>query len=294
MSTAALPPYTQEISRATPACFVFLLDQSLSMEEPIGGSGPRKCDQLADAINGWLNNMIVRAMGGSGVKDYMDVAAIGYHTDDAGNPIIGTAFGGSLAEPSQQNFVKISEIYANPLRLADKMQQMFDQDTGEMQEFPVQVTEWLDPVMQGGTPMCHAMHHTYGLLERWISEHHDSFPPIVIHITDGEAMDGDATPYAEAIRSLATDNGNVLVFNCHLSMQAADPIRFPHSAEMLPNQFARDLFKMSSELPAPIFEKAAMDGFPLQPNARGFMFNADAVSLLQFLDMGTRVAKQLR
>ena len=40
MSTVSLPPYTQEISRATTACFLFLLDQSLSMEEPIGGSGP--------------------------------------------------------------------------------------------------------------------------------------------------------------------------------------------------------------------------------------------------------------
>jgi hypothetical protein len=37
-----------------------------------------------------------------------------------------------------------------------------------------------------------------------------------------------------------------------------------------------------------------MEGFAVQPGAKGFVFNADAVALVQFLDMGTRIAKQLR
>ena len=41
--------YTAEISRANPSCFVFLIDQSGSMAEPIAGSveGKRKCDSVA-------------------------------------------------------------------------------------------------------------------------------------------------------------------------------------------------------------------------------------------------------
>jgi hypothetical protein len=50
------PPYSQEISRQNKACFLFLLDQSFSMEEPLGSSTLRKCDELATAINGWLQN----------------------------------------------------------------------------------------------------------------------------------------------------------------------------------------------------------------------------------------------
>jgi hypothetical protein len=77
-------------------------------------------------------------------------------------------------------------------------------------------------------------------------------------------------------------------------MTAADKILFPSGAELLPDKLAQDLFKMSSVLPGPIFDRAVMEGFPLEPNARGFVFNADLVGLLQFLDMGTRVAKNLR
>ncbi|MCY2964634.1 MAG: VWA domain-containing protein, partial [Planctomycetota bacterium] len=70
----AKKPYSQELTRATPGCFLFLLDQSLSMEEPIGGSGPRKCDALADSINNWLQEMAIRASGDSGIRDYMEIA----------------------------------------------------------------------------------------------------------------------------------------------------------------------------------------------------------------------------
>jgi hypothetical protein len=142
--------------------------------------------------------------------------------------------------------------------------------------------------------MCHTLHHAYGLLEQWIAEHRDCFPPIVVHITDGESQDGDPIPYAEAIQSLATDNGNVLMFNCHLSMTASDPFVFPSSDEILPEELARVLFRMSSVLPPPIFDRAVQEGFAVQPNARGMVFNADMTSLLQFLDMGTRIAKNLR
>jgi hypothetical protein len=294
MSVAAIPLYTQEISRAQPACFLFLLDQSGSMEEPLGGTDPpqRKCDALVDAINGWLNNMIIRASGSDGIRDWMHVGVVGYRTDDQNNPIIGSAFQGPLAEES---LVPISRIHQSPLRVMDKTQRVFDQETGEMAEFPIQVPVWVEPVYAGGTPMCNALHHSYQLLEQWIGSHRNSFPPILVHITDGESFDGDPIPYAEAIRAnLATENGNVLFFNCHLSMTAADKILFPSGAELLPDKLAQDLFKMSSVLPGPIFDRAVTEGFPLEPNARGFVFNADLVGLLQFLDMGTRVAKNLR
>ena len=125
--------------------------------------------------------------------------------------------------------------------------------------------------------------------------HADCFPPIVIHITDGETSDGgNPEEYAESVRSLATSHGNVLMFNCHLSHQAADKIVFPGSVEMMPGDFARTLFRMSSVLPTPMVRLATTEGFKLEPNSKGFVFNADTVSLLQFLDMGTRVSKNLR
>jgi len=84
----ARAPYTQEISRQNKACFLFLLDQSFSMEERLGNSQRRKCDELATAINGWLENMAIRASGDEGIKDWMDIGVFGYRTDQQANPII--------------------------------------------------------------------------------------------------------------------------------------------------------------------------------------------------------------
>ncbi len=50
-------PYTADISRANPACFLFLIDQSGSMEQALSGQpGFRKMDQAAIALNGLSRN----------------------------------------------------------------------------------------------------------------------------------------------------------------------------------------------------------------------------------------------
>ena len=56
-------PYTAEISRVNPSCFLFLLDQSASMSDPFGGgaTGKNKADGVADAINKLLQTQIGRA-----------------------------------------------------------------------------------------------------------------------------------------------------------------------------------------------------------------------------------------
>ena len=87
-------PYSREISRQNKACFLFLLDQSYSMEEPLGNSTNRKCDELVTAINGWLQNMAIRASGDTGIKDWMDVGVYGYRTDQQAQPIIESALAG--------------------------------------------------------------------------------------------------------------------------------------------------------------------------------------------------------
>ena len=296
MSSVAAAPYTQEISRATPAFFLFLIDQSFSMEEPIGGAGPRKCEAVANTINTWLENLIIRATGSGGIKDYMHLGVLGYRTvDDPNNPapIIESALSPPLTEIfNRDGFVRISEV-AQHQQTKQLMMNVYDEETGEDIQTPVEKPSWVEPVREGGTPMCTALYQAYQLVEKWINtgDNRRCFPPIVVHLTDGEAMDGDPVPYAQAIHSLATDNGNVLMFNCHLSMNAADKIMFPSSREILADPYAPVLFEMSSELPEPIFNSALNEGFPVQPHARGFVFNADAVALVQFLDIGTRVAK---
>ena len=284
-------PYSQEISRQNKALFLFLLDQSFSMEEPLGSSANRKCDELITAINGWLQNMAIRASGDEGIKDWMDIGVFGYRTDANAQPIIEPALQGPLFG---RWIVSIADIGVNPARIDTRMQYIPDEATGEMIEVPCEMPVWVDPRAEVGTPMCHMLYRTHEVLNEWIGRHPNSFPPIVVHITDGESQDGDPIPYADAVRKLATRDGNVLLFNCHLSMTAADPFMFPNSDQGLPDDLARVLFHMSSVLPEPFYRHGVMEGFPLQPNARGMAFNADMVCLIQFLNMGTQAAPGLR
>ncbi len=284
-------PYSQEISRQNKACFLFLLDQSFSMEEPLGNTSNRKCDELVGAINGWLQNMAIRASGDEGIKDWMDVGVFGYRTDQNATPIIESALQGPLAG---RTLVSIAEIGNNPARIDTRTQYIPDDETGEMFQVPCEMPVWVDPKAEGGTPMCHMLYRTHEILTEWIQRHPQSFPPIVVHITDGESQDGDPTAYADAVKNLATNDGNVMLFNCHLSMTAAEPFMFPASEHGLPDHLAQVLFRMSSVLPEPFYRHAVMEGFPLQPNARGMAFNADMVCLIQFLNMGTQAAPGLR
>ena len=301
MSTvSAKQPYSQEISRQHPVLFVFLLDQSGSMEDPIGGNnaaGRRKMDEVATAVNSWLQNMAIRATGSEGVRNYMDVALIGYRTDQQANPIIASPLLGmpvQSAQPNDENRVlfSINEI-SECGDVVTRTKEFFDDESGELMKVEEEARVWVVPKAEGGTPMCSALHRAYELIEQWIAApgHAESFPPIVIHITDGESSEGDPLPYALPIMDLETQDGQVLMFNCHLSMSQADPILFPPNDETLPDDYAKLLFKMSSPFPEKLFQAAVAQGFTLlQPGARGMAFNADMVTLIKFLDIGTKVA----
>lgn len=280
-------PYTQEISSRNKALFIFLLDQSFSMDEPIANGTNRKADELALAINAWLQNMVIACSKSEGFKEYLDIAVLGYGSDDDGNPIIEPALIGPLAG---RELVSISEVAASPARVDNITAFMQDEETGEMLEMPQQVPIWIDAKTQGGTPICSAIVKACELLDAWIPQHQQSFPPIVINITDGESSEGDPIPYADALKQRATDDGEVLFFNCCVSSTPGDPFLFRGNGELMPDQFSRDLFKMSSVLPDPIVRKAAEMGQELEPNARGMAYNADMVTLIKFLDMGTRSA----
>jgi hypothetical protein len=281
--------YSQPIDRGHKAMFLFLLDQSFSMTEPMGGGqGQSKMDELASAINGWLQNMVLQATGGEGIKDYFDIAVIGYRTDADANPIIESALAGPLAGRQLCSIVDIANGVAE---MARRRQTIYDDETGETNEVEVDVPIWVQPKAEGATPTFTLLCHAHELLKNWIDQHPNSFPPVVVHITDGECSEqGEAVAYADPIKQLATEDGNVLFFNCHLSMTKADPFLFPHSGEILPDQFARTLFDMSSVLPDPLYQRALKTGFTLQPGARGMAFNADMISLIKFLDIGTRVS----
>jgi hypothetical protein len=273
-------PYTAEISRSNPSCFIFLIDQSFSMNDPIVGSetGARKCDSVADAINRLLHNLILKCARGEGIRNFYEVAVIGYGAQ------VAPAFSGKLAG---RDIVPISEVAASPARIEERIKQV---DNGQGAAVPrkVKLPVWFEPLGKGTTPMGQALDLAHKLLEGWVATHQGSYPPIVINITDGEATDAGPVPQAGRLRSLATFDGNVLLFNCHISSKPVDPIIFPDHDGELPDDFARTLFSVSSVLPDTLRQLAANENLVLGPGTRGFAFNADLSELIRFLDIGTR------
>ncbi len=73
-------PYTAEISRDNPSCFLFLIDQSTSMEEEVsaGDSTQPKAHGVADTMNRWLQELSIKCAKSDGVRDYYHVGVLGY------------------------------------------------------------------------------------------------------------------------------------------------------------------------------------------------------------------------
>src|SRR5438270_6348460 len=100
-------PYSAELSRANPTCFVFLIDQSRSMAEPFGAQPEKpKAQGVADGINRLLQNIVLKCAKAEGVRDYFHVGVIGYGAR------VGWAFSGDLAG---QKLVPLSVLANHPL-----------------------------------------------------------------------------------------------------------------------------------------------------------------------------------
>jgi len=278
-------PYTAEISRTNPTCFLFLLDQSSSMLEEFGGQpGKQKAEGVADAINRLLQNLVLKCAKSEGIRDYFYVGLVGY------GGRVTSAFGGGLAG---QPLVPVSALANNPLRVEQRTRRVDDGAGGLIEQrfkFPV----WFEARPSGRTPMCQALSVAKQSLEVFLGRYPACYPPLVVNITDGMSTDGDPRQAAEALSGLTSADGNVLLFNAHISASPANPVEFPAAEDGLPDNFAKLLFRMSSPLPPRLLEAARSDGFPGRPGSRGFVFNADLVSIIRFLDIGTRVAQGVR
>jgi len=242
----------------------------------------RKCDAVADVMNRMLSNLVIKCTKAEGVRDYFHVGIVGY----GGNVVP------ALAGMTATELVPISRVANAPLRIEERTQKV-QNGAGGLVEQRVKFPVWFDPVANSGTPMCEALRLGRQICEGWVSEHSSSFPPTVLNITDGEATDGDPSPNADQLRSLATSDGPVLLYNAHISSNPAAPVEYPDKEEGLADQFARLLFQISSSLPPHAVSAGRQEGLPVSDASRGFVFNADMVALIRFLDIGTRAA-QLR
>lgn len=254
------------IDRKHPGCFMFLLDQSFSMRDPIpGADGAQKAQVLADLVNDLLLTIVSRCIKerDEPPRHYYDIGIIGYGAEV--RPLLGGQLEG-------RTLASVEEIAKAPISSADN-------DGGG--------AVWFEPTSAGRTPMCAALDMAGRTVAGWIHAHPDSFSPIVINISDGRSTDGDPTIWGERLRALSTNAGNLLFFNICVSSKGGSALSFPASEADLLDEYGRVLFQISSVLPDFMCRRAAELGYNVEPGAKGFVYNADMQAVIRALDVGT-------
>lgn len=272
--------YSAEINRNNPSAFLFLIDQSGSMSDK-NENGKTLAELVADSINKLLQDLVIKCSKAEGIRNYFEVGVIGYGSNGCYNGFK-EGLSGSIMH-------KIEEIANQPLRIEERVKKVSDGAGGIIEQnikFPV----WFEPVANGGTPMCEVFRVAAKELVEWCDTYTQSFPPIIINITDGEPTDGDPESLAETIKQISTDDGNVLLFNVHITQSSYNQFIYADSENQLPSENAKKLFRMSSLLTPYMQNLARNAGFSVNENSRGYCYNADIVSLINFLDIGTRAA----
>lgn len=266
--------YQKMLSSVSPGLIIIMIDQSGSMCETYADSS--KSEFSALAVNRIIGEIISSCNLGEAIKDRCYVAVIGYKTNMSGTPDARVLF-----------LNKVSELAKNTNTISIKKK--IPDGAGGLVEVDQIMQIFVKPEAQGGTPMAQAFSEAYKGAKEFINSHPDSFPPIVINVTDGEPSDfGSAKTEAEKLLSLETSDGKLLLFNIHISNGRAGRIELPSDDSSFGgDHYANFLFEISSILPEPMVVAAKNQGFQIKPNMRGFMANADAEGLIKFLTFGT-------
>jgi hypothetical protein len=270
--------YTGEISRDHPTCFLFVIDQSGSMEEKMG-TGRSKADFVADVLNKTLSTLVINCTKADGVRSYFDIGVIAY-----GGAGVTSGFARALSSNSTQAIAKIAE---NPLRVEERAKKT-DDGAGGIIDQKVKFPVWFDATSSGGTPMCAGLTKAAEAAVEWCDSHPASYPPTILHVTDGQSTDGNPEHIADGLRQISTQDGACLLFNLHVTTSEGRETLFPNSDQGLSDEYSRMLFRMSSEFPAHVSRFAADKGYPVGDGARGFIFNGDPKCIVDFFEIGTR------
>ncbi|MCY2954839.1 MAG: VWA domain-containing protein [Planctomycetota bacterium] len=241
--------YSKKISCALPGLIFFLLDDSLSMAELMFGTQDAKYLWVERYLGILFKHLLGLSTDVSGpslrIKPRYHVCVIVYGTTP------------EVWGPGVMDIETAMQRYAdagNSLGLGGK---------------------------HGGTDAEAAMRMAHQLLQQALSDSkfQQSFPPMLLHLSDGESQ-SDATAAAEQIKQLTTSDGNVLVVNAYIGTQTSlsytGPEDFPgylSEAEAGPSPDNIKMFNMSSVAPDAICANLKADGiFPrFRDGARLFL-----------------------
>jgi hypothetical protein len=165
---------------------------------------------------------------------------------------------------------------------------------GQLVERTVTETQWFESRHDGRSTNFHlALQRAKDLVEKWISTHDSRcYPPTIINITDGEFLNSTheyRMQLANEVKAMYTTDGNVLMFNVHISPRSMESLSFPvDKSELNGNRYATELFDLSSLLPKVYNERIArLKNIPMDQRLVAMAVNADMQQLVKIMDIGT-------
>lgn len=287
MRRAVSVMYEKEITSRSRTAFVIAVDCSRSMSEetamPDGRIVPKSW-AVAEAVDRIVCELIMRARRDGTVRDYYDIALLGY-SDNAVFPMI---------DP-RRDFIPVSEMESyRPAQRSIHRDSILS--NGEHVVRTELLDCWVTPRSEGDTPMFEAFSHINAIVSEWCRRpcNADSFPPVIFNVTDGEASDCDADELrsmAGQIKANRTSDGNALLINIHISSNRADvSMIFPADEQIAEgDRYARLLADCSSIMPAPFEEMIrSQRGDTARPPFRAMGYNASVTELVTMLNIGSR------
>lgn len=257
------------IGTSNPGCIVILIDQSWSMEESFSDGGT-KAERATQAVNSVIESIVLVCRSGEIIRGRCHVSVIGY------GERVDCLLDGMITE------------VAEALIEVKRVKKRVPNEDGDLVETDVQAPIWLEPKASNGTPMHEAFQHATEIVENWISHRPDSFPPIVINITDAMASDMVlTTDSARKVMNLKTSDGAVLVFNLHIANNQNRIVLPNDKTQLAGDSFAEFLFDISSPLPETLAGSAQRAGLAPEPGARCFAYNANETLMIQLLEFGS-------
>jgi hypothetical protein len=299
LRNTALKPlsYTQRVTSSNPCAFVLLVDQSGSMSEEMEdnkGKTLAKSEHLALIVNKFLDEILTTCQKTEGVKNYFEIVIVGYgQLNEEDESIVTICWEGDL---SNKTWVSVEELKRGALR-TDIITMPNPSRFGKKEiEEPVNI--WLEAKAEGLTPMKESIHLCCDLLEDWVRNHPNSFPPIVFNITDGLASDieevDEIIEASAKLRSISTNDGNVLFFNCLISENGENLIDFPHLSDkqLFENdEYEMALFESSSTIPSNL-KKLLPIANQSDEETKGLVLGS-IDSVIRFLNIGTYTLKNI-
>ena len=263
--------HENNMSTNDPGCIIVIIDQSGSMQNQWGRSKYSLAWGAARSVNHMIGELVERCSKGDEVAPRVRLGFYGYAGSDVN-------WAASKFLPDADGLVSLSD-------LADCEEEVEDDENEIMLPWVVEEKAY------GGTSMKTAFEQIISIAENFAQNHPDSFPPVIVNITDGMPTDcneNDLSGIVAPVMNISTSDGAALVFNVHISADSSNPVFIPSPADSLPDSYAQCLYNASSVLPETLATIGRNDhGMTIGEEARCFAFNADSALLIKLLSLAS-------